>query len=68
MDACILCEELSFGCTGIQVAINGGGLAQAPLIMAGNEEQKKKYLGRLVEEPITAVSFNSCTQLRNMKI
>lgn len=29
---------------------------QTPLIIAGNEEQKKKYLGRLMEEPLLAVS------------
>lgn len=27
--------------------------------MAGNAEQKKKYLGRLVDEPIVAVSFQT---------
>ena len=27
-----------------------------PVIIAGNKEQQKKYLGRLVEEPIVAVS------------
>lgn len=56
-DACLVAEELSFGCSGIQVAINGSGLAQSPLIIAGNDAQKKKYLGRLVEEPIVAVKF-----------
>lgn len=27
---------------------------QTPVILSGNEEQKKKYLGRLVEEPLVA--------------
>lgn len=26
----------------------------SPIILAGSEEQKKKYLGRLVEEPLVA--------------
>jgi hypothetical protein len=26
-----------------------------PVVIAGNEAQQKKYLGRLVEEPIVAV-------------
>lgn len=30
------------------------GLGQAPIILAGNQEQKKKYLGRLLEEPLVA--------------
>lgn len=28
------------------------GLAQAPVILAGNDAQKKKYLGRMTEEPL----------------
>ena len=27
-----------------------------PVILAGNKEQQKKYLGRMVEEPLMAVS------------
>ena len=26
-----------------------------PVILAGNKEQRKKYLGRMVEEPLMAV-------------
>ncbi|GAA6059872.1 hypothetical protein JCM10212_007077 [Sporobolomyces blumeae] len=48
----LVSEELAFGCTGIQTAIEANGLASAPLILAGTEEQKKKYLGRLTEEPL----------------
>jgi len=53
-DSCLVTEELAFGCTGILLAIEGSGLGQTPVIMAGNAEQKKKYLGRLVDEPIVA--------------
>ena len=28
-----------------------------PVILAGNDEQKKKYLGRMTEEPLVAVSI-----------
>lgn len=28
---------------------------EMPIILAGNKEQKKKYLGRMVEEPLMAV-------------
>lgn len=31
-------------------------LQQTPVIIAGNKEQQKKYLGRLIEEPLVAVS------------
>ncbi|PVU93473.1 hypothetical protein BB559_003253 [Furculomyces boomerangus] len=53
-DASLVSEELAYGCTGIQTAIEANGLAEAPVILAGNEEQKKKYLGRMTEEPLMA--------------
>ncbi|RKP09735.1 acyl-CoA dehydrogenase/oxidase [Thamnocephalis sphaerospora] len=52
LDSAIVTEELAYGCTGIQTAIEANGLAQAPVILAGNEAQKKKYLGRMTEEPL----------------
>lgn len=27
-----------------------------PVVIAGNKEQQKKYLGRLIDEPLVAVS------------
>ncbi|KAG2175751.1 hypothetical protein INT44_000229, partial [Umbelopsis vinacea] len=54
LDGAIVTEELAFGCSGIQTAIEANGLAEAPLIVAGNDEQKKKYLGRMTEEPLMA--------------
>lgn len=54
LDASIVTEELAYGCTGIQTAAEANGLAQAPVILAANEEQKKKYLGRMTEEPLMA--------------
>jgi len=53
-DGCLILEELAFGCTGIALAIEGSSLGQTPVLIGGNEEQKKKYLGRLIEEPIVA--------------
>lgn len=61
-DSCLVTEELAYGCTGILLAIEGTGLGQTPVIMAGSAEQKQKYLGRLIEEPIVAVSFYCMTQ------
>jgi acyl-CoA dehydrogenase len=51
---CIITEELAYGCTGIQTAVEGNNLAEAPVIVAGNDFQMKKYLGRMVEEPLMA--------------
>lgn len=50
LDSCIMAEELAYGCTGIQTAIESNSLGQMPVILAGNEEQKKKYLGQMTEE------------------
>jgi acyl-CoA dehydrogenase len=52
LDCAIVSEELAFGCTGIQTAAEANGLAEAPVIIAGNDAQKKKYLGRMTEEPL----------------
>lgn len=41
-----------FFSTGIQTAAEANGLAQAPVILAGNDSQKQKYLGRMTEEPL----------------
>lgn len=49
-EACLVAEELGYGCAGIATAMESNGLAQAPVILAANEDQKKKYLGRLMHE------------------
>lgn len=35
-------------------AIEANGLAEAPVIVAGSDALKKKYLGRMTEEPLMA--------------
>ncbi|MCC6873825.1 MAG: acyl-CoA dehydrogenase family protein [Sandaracinaceae bacterium] len=50
----IITEELAYGCTGIQTSVTATVLAATPLIIAGTEEQKKEYLGRLTREPLYA--------------
>eukprot|EP00835_Amoeboradix_gromovi_P005529 NODE_528_length_7173_cov_0.249929.p3 type:complete len:397 gc:universal NODE_528_length_7173_cov_0.249929:389-1579(+) len=52
VDASLISEELAFGCSGIQTAMEANNLAQAPVILAGSHEQKKKYLGRMVDAPL----------------
>lgn len=51
-DECLVVEELGYGCTGISTAMAANGLAQTPVMLAGNEEQKVEYLGRVTKEPI----------------
>jgi acyl-CoA dehydrogenase len=54
LDGCIITEELAWGCTGIATAMEANALAAAPVIVAGNEEQKKEFLGRLTDGPLFA--------------
>ncbi len=47
---CLIAEEFGVGCTGIGTSMMSNMLAEGPLLVAANEEQKKKYLGQMVEE------------------
>ncbi len=44
LDFCIAVEELSRACSGVAVSYAGSGLGTYPILIAGNPEQKKKYL------------------------
>ncbi len=44
---CIVTEELSKACGGIALAFAGTGLGTFPILLFGNEEQKKKYLPQI---------------------
>ena len=44
-------EELAWGCAGIAVAIVANTLGAAPVMLAGDEEQKARWLRPLVAEP-----------------
>jgi acyl-CoA dehydrogenase len=51
---CVVLEEISYGCVGINTTVAGNALAAMPLMLAGSDAQKKTYLGRLLERPIFA--------------
>ncbi|MBD3296710.1 MAG: acyl-CoA dehydrogenase, partial [Candidatus Omnitrophica bacterium] len=44
LEMAIATEELSWGCGGIALAFAATGLGTYPILLFGNEEQKKKYL------------------------
>jgi acyl-CoA dehydrogenase len=44
LEACLIDEELGYGCTGITTALTANSLAQVPVIIAGTPEQKKEWL------------------------
>ena len=54
LDHCLLSEELSYGCSGVNTTLEANLLGSLPLILAGTEAQKQKYLGWLSREPVFA--------------
>src|SRR6266511_3105287 len=52
MDGVLIGEELSWGCAGIAVSIVANSLGSAPVIIAGTDEQKRRWLPPLLETPI----------------
>ncbi len=48
LDACIVVEEISSACPGIATSIFDNNLGAEPIIIGGNEEQKKRILGDLI--------------------
>ena len=45
---CLVLEEISYGCTGVNTTMAGNMLGTMPLIIAGTDAQKKKTFGRLL--------------------
>ena len=47
-------EELAWGCSGIATSIVANTLGSAPVLLAGTEEQQRRWIPPLVEEPLLA--------------
>ncbi len=52
VESSFITEELAYGCSGIQTSMTANTLGLTPIKLAGTDEQKKKYLGWLVKEPV----------------
>jgi len=50
VDHCMVMEELATGCSGIATAIDGNGLSQYPVILAGNDDQKRRFLAPMLDD------------------
>ena len=44
LDTCLVLEELNYACAGMTNAIAANGLAATPVILAGTEEQQRRYV------------------------
>jgi acyl-CoA dehydrogenase len=51
-DGMLIGEELAWGCSGIAVSIVANTLGAAPVMLAGTDEQKARWLPTLVDSPI----------------
>lgn len=51
LDGCIIEEELSWGCSGVQTSLGANGLASAPVMLGGSEEVKREFAEELVATP-----------------
>jgi acyl-CoA dehydrogenase len=51
LDNALITEQLAYGCTGIQTSMLANTLAGTPVLLAGSDAQKRKYLGMLTSEP-----------------
>ena len=50
LEECIVAEAMGYGCSGIQTAMMLKQLGALPILIAGSEEQKQKYLAALTDE------------------
>jgi acyl-CoA dehydrogenase len=49
-DACVIAEEIGKACAGIGAAFWGGDLGLAPLLVAGNDQQRQRFLKPLSDQ------------------
>jgi len=54
LEHCLVLEEIAYGCAGVNTSMAANMLGSMPLLIAGSEEQKAKYLGSIVKTPIYA--------------
>ncbi len=60
LDEVIITEELAYGGAGVATSFNVNSLGFEPILLAGNEEQKAKYLGWLTKK-LSFVAF-ACSE------
>jgi len=51
---CLIMEEIAWACAGVNTSMAANMLGAMPIIIAGTEEQRQRYLSWLIREPIFA--------------
>lgn len=54
LEGCLIAEQLAYGCAGIATSIMCNHLGALPLMIAGTEAQKEKFLGWVTRELVFA--------------
>ena len=57
LDHCLLQEEIAYGCLGVNTSLGANMLASMPLLIAGTEAQKQRYLGSLTAKAGTFAAY-----------
>ncbi|HYB98368.1 MAG TPA: acyl-CoA dehydrogenase family protein [Candidatus Limnocylindrales bacterium] len=50
LDSILVLEEINYGCAGMATIMAANDLASTPLLIAGSEQQKDRYLGALTRQ------------------
>jgi acyl-CoA dehydrogenase len=50
LDTILVLEEINYGCSGMATNIAVNDLSTTPLLLAGNDDQKREYFGRMIED------------------
>jgi acyl-CoA dehydrogenase len=49
LEECVIGEELAWGCSGVSTSVVINNLAAIPIMIAGTEEQKSEWLGKMLD-------------------
>src|SRR6201747_644846 len=50
LSGCVIEEELSWGCSGVQTSLGANGLASAPVMLGGSEDVKREFCEALIDD------------------
>ncbi len=62
LSQCIVGEEIFWGCAGVGTTIGGIGLCTAPILLAGSDDQKEKFLPRFCDPQNAALGAFALTE------
>ncbi|MGH0028294.1 MAG: acyl-CoA dehydrogenase family protein [Myxococcota bacterium] len=54
VDACLIIEEIAWGCSGFATSVAANDLALTPIVVGGSDDQKQEWLTPFVEKPLLA--------------